>query len=75
MRTALLTTATILLIFASEGAQARSAATRQSSACTAGLERVAARPADLVRCCEGQLRCAEFPSTTTIVRTRRDRRT
>jgi hypothetical protein len=75
MRTALLTTATALLIFASEGAQARSAAPQLSSTCTTGLERVAARPADLVRCCEGQLRCAEFLSTTTIMRTRRERRT
>ena len=78
MKIALVTSAlTLVLAFSAHAMELRTPVGKQLFTCaTSGVSRVAAivdaMPAP---CCEGQLKCAQFLSTTGIVKPRLDPRT
>lgn len=75
MRLVLVAAGVMALVFGS-GAQAvelRSPVPNQLYTCAQGVSRVSLQaPAP---CCEGQLKCAQFLSTTAVLKTMRDPRT
>ena len=78
MKIALVTAAmTLALAFSAHAVELRTPVTKQLFTCaTPGVSRVAAvMNAAPAPCCEGQLKCAQFLSTTNIVKPRLDPRT
>ena len=78
MKIALVTAAmTLALAFSAHAVELRTPVTKQLFTCvTSGVSRVAALvDAVPAPCCEGQLKCAQFLSTTGIVKPRLDPRT
>lgn len=76
MRTVLVTAGLIAAVAAGAGAQAvelRSPVTKQLYTCAQGVSRVSLQT--LAPCCEGQMRCAQFLSTTGVLKPQRDPRT
>ncbi len=73
MKTVLLASSLFALASAASALEIRTPAARQVYTCESGLSRVAT--AGAAPCCEGRLRCAQFLSTTSVLRPRRDPRT
>ena len=80
MKIALMTAvATLALAFSAHAVEYRTPVTKQMYTCSAaGVSRVAATsapPAATAPCCDGPLKCAEYLSTTGILKPQRDPRT
>ena len=73
VKTISLASALVLMSMAAHAVEMRTPVTKQLYTCATGVSRVAT--IDPAPCCDGQLRCAQFLSTTGVLKAMRDPRT
>lgn len=73
MRTILVALGLLTAATAAQAVELRTPVTKQLYTCAQGMSRVSATAA--APCCDGQLKCAQFLSTTGVLKPMRDPRT